>query len=231
MQRAGVFVFILMALVFLSSCNAGEKGSDPETGKSTSTTAVQQDDERFLERFLSEDHRSVQMKNLEWGMTLDNVLEALDLAEDTYSIIRQDDSDPDDPVSQIIVSEQIAIGQISVEMIRVFAFMDDALYLGEYSMAFEQVEDMVAVCVSLQDQIELLNLDNRLLRIPSSYDRSLGLLNEDRVRACYEGKEFGELFWVGTSSNEFHIAIPESEDPGSNHTLIILVESGQIPHL
>ena len=59
MQRAGVFVFILMALVLLSSCNAGEKGSDPETGKSTSTAVVQQDDERFLERFLSEDHRSV----------------------------------------------------------------------------------------------------------------------------------------------------------------------------
>jgi hypothetical protein len=202
-----------MILVLLSACTAKVKVGETRTVKETSTAAVQQENERFLERFLSEDQQSVQMENLEWGMTLDNVLEALDLAEDTYSIIRQNDSDPDDPISQIIVSEQIAFGPISVELIRVFAFLDDALYLGEYSMAFERVEDMVAVCASLQDQIEQLDLDNRLLRIPSSYDRSLDLLNEDRVRACYEGKEFGELFWVGTSSNEFHIAIPESEDP------------------
>ena len=231
MRRAGVIVLFLMVLVVLSACTAREKERELENGKETSTAAVQQEKEPFLERFLSEDQQSVQMENLEWGMTLDNVLETLALGEGTYSIIRQNDNDPDDPVSQIVVSEQIVIGQIPVEALRVFAFLDDALYLGEYSMTFERVEDMVAVCASLQDQIEQLDLNNRLLRIPSSYDSSLDLLSEDRVRTCYEGKAFGELFWVGTSSNEFHIAIPEGDDPGLNHTLIIRVESGQIPHV
>ncbi len=233
MRWVRVSIIILMGLIFLSSCAARERASESETDKETSTAAVQQDYERFLEHFLFEDQQSVQMENLEWGMSLDNALEALGLREGSYSIIRQNENDLNDHISQIVVSRQIVFDQISVEAICVYAFLDDAFYIGEYSMKFERVEDMVTVCASLQDQVEQLDLNNRLLRIPSSYDSSLDLLDEDRVRACYEGKAFGELYWVegASSRNELHIVIPNSDDPGFNNALIVRVESGQIPHV
>ncbi len=232
-RREGAFILLLVIIALLSACTAGDKTSESGNDKVTNTVSVQPENYRFLDRFLSEDQTSVQMDNLEWGMTLAGVLETLGLEEGTYSIIRQEENDQNEPISQIRVSGQIVVGRTSVEAIRVFAFLDDALYIGEYSMIFERVEDMVAVCADLQDQIEQLDLDNRLLRIPVSYDSSLDLLSEDRVHACYEGEAFGELFWVeGISSrNEFHIAIPESDDPDINRTLIVRVESGQIPHI